>query len=115
MSDVTSVSLSPYAKFFMKFKGKNFIKNNEIVPKFMVWYESANEIMLLLNEEYDSADKLKTLLEKKFLVQDKPGWKNGGIIDREVAHTYYYEGLAGVKEKHSQKNEKWAKMNLKNN
>lgn len=115
MSNVIDIPSSPYAKFFVKFKGKNFIKNGEVIPKFMVWEESAKGFMLLHSKENSPEDKLNTFLSKRFLIQDKPGWKNGGIIDREVAHAYYYGGLHGVKENYPQKYERWIKMNQKTN
>lgn len=108
MSDVT-IPQSPYAKFFSEFRGKNFIKGGQVIPKFVVWFESARGLALLPDGTHGSMETLKSLLKDRFSIQDKPGWKGGSIVDREVAHTYYYEGMGGVQEKHPQKYEKWFK------
>ena len=70
---ISDQPLSDFGQFHMRYKGKKFVREGFIYPKYIIWW---NFIKAGIQEKN---------LPILFHIKDKPGWKDGKIINRELA------------------------------
>lgn len=69
---ISAEPLSEFAEFHENFKGKNFVRNGFIYPKYVIWWDFVKAGISVQN------------LPVLFKIVDKPGWRNGRIVNKDL-------------------------------
>jgi len=67
------VPFSAFGAWHLKTKGMQFFNNSKPVPKFVAWF------------------LIKNGRDKHLTFNEKPGWHDGALIDKQKATEYYNE------------------------
>jgi hypothetical protein len=73
MSKAIEHPYSEYAKWHLLYLGYQFFNNGKPVPKFVAWF------------------LIKHGRDKHLTFDEKPGWHDGALIDKQKATEYYNE------------------------